>query len=320
MSLENSLVLVTGGAGAIGSNLVKRLQQEGARIIVLDDLSSGFEDNIAGVPDTRLVKGSITSDDALTEVFSQPINYVFHLAASFANQKSVESPLEDLEANITGTLKLLEYSTKLRELSRFVFASSSCVYGDTAEVATEETVPAPDTPYAISKLAGENYARFFHKYHGLPVVILRYFNCYGPGERPGRYRNVIPNFLKLALEGHPLPVTGTGEESRIFTYVSDVVDGTVRSALTESALGECFNITSDNEIRIKDLAEKINALAGNKAGVGFTERRKWDTISRRFASYDKAKKLLGYSPKVSPDEGLSHTYTWLLELKKQNKL
>lgn len=320
MSFEDSLVLVTGGAGSIGSNLVKRLHQEGARIIVLDDLSSGSEDNIAGIPDVELVRTSITNDNSLSEIFSQPINYVFHLAASFANQKSIEYPLEDLEANITGTLRVLQHSTKLRELSRFIFTSSSCIYGHSGGMTTEETVPAPDTPYAISKLAGENYTRFFGKYHGLPVVILRYFNCYGPGEYPGKYRNVIPNFLKLAIEEQPLPITGNGEESRIFTYVSDVVDGTVRAALTEIAIGECFNITSDNEIKIKDLAEKINALTGNKGGVRFTERRKWDSVSRRFASHGKARKLLGYNPTVSLDEGLNYTYSWLLELKKQGKL
>ena len=320
MNFENSLILVTGGAGSIGSNLVKRLHQEGAKIIVLDNLSSGSEDNIAGIPDIQLARESITSDDILSEIFSQPINYVFHLAASFANQKSIEHPLEDLEANIIGTLKLLQHSTKLKKLSRFIFTSSSCIYGHSGGMTTEETVPAPDTPYAVSKLAGENYARFFYNYNGLPVVILRYFNCYGPGEYPGMYRNVIPNFLKLAIEGQPLPITGTGEESRIFTYVSDVVDGTVRAALAEIAIGEYFNITSANEIKIKDLAEKINALTGNKAGVRYTEKRNWDSVSRRFASHGKAKKLLGYNPAVSLDKGLHSTYTWLLGLKKQDKI
>ena len=320
MSFENSLVLVTGGAGAIGSNLVKRLHQEGARIIVLDDLSSGTKDNIAGIPDVQLVIDSITNDDILSEIFSQPINYVFHLAASFANQKSIEHPLEDLEANVIGTVKLLQQAIKLRELSSFIFTSSSCIYGHSGGMTTEETVPAPDTPYAVSKLAGENYAHFFHKYYDLPIVVLRYFNCYGPGEYPGKYRNVIPNFLKLAINGQPLPITGSGEESRIFTYTSDVVDGTVRAASTEIAIGECFNITSDNEIKIKELAEKINALTGNKAGMKFTERRKWDSVSRRFASHGKARKLLGYNPVVNLDEGLNYTYTWLLELKKQGKL
>ena len=320
MTFKNSLILVTGGAGSIGCNLVRRLHREEAKIIVLDDLSSGFEDNIAGIPDVRLVKASITNDNILVDLFNQPINYIFHLAASFANQRSVEYPLDDLDANIVGTLKLLQHSTKLKELRRFVHISSSCVYGHTDGVISEETPPAPDTPYAISKLASEHYARFFHGYYELPLVILRYFNSYGPGEHPGKYRNVIPNFFKLALEGSPLPVTGTGEETRTFTFVSDVVDGTINAALEEKAIGECFNISSDNEIRIKDLAQKINALTGNKAGVRFTQRRKWDSIRRRFASFNKAKEILGYQPRVNLDEGLRLTYAWFLELQKEGKL
>jgi len=310
MTFKNSLILVTGGAGSIGCNLVRRLHQEEAKIIVVDDLSSGFEDNIAGIPDVRLVKASITNDNILADVFNQPINYIFHLAASFANQKSIEYPLDDLDTNIVGTLKLLQRSTKLKELRRFVHISSSCVYGHTDGVISEETPPAPDTPYAISKLASEHYARFFYDYYELPLVILRYFNSYGPGEHPGKYRNVIPNFFNQAIEGFPLPITGTGEETRTFTFVSDVVDGTIKAALEENAIGECFNISSDNETKIMDIAEKINALTGNKARVKFTDMRKWDLLLRRIASYDKATKILGYQPLVSLDEGLKLTYAW----------
>jgi len=320
MNFRNSLVLVTGGAGSIGSNLVRVLNQEGARIIVLDDLSGGSEDNLTDIPDVQLLNGSITDDNTLAKVLSQPINYVFHLAASFANVKSVENPLDDLNTNVVGTLKLLQHSVKLNDLQRFVHISSSCVYGHRDGTTTEETPVAPDTPYGISKLASENYARFFHYYYDLPVTILRYFNCYGPGEYPSKYRNVIPNFFKIAMEGSPLPITGTGEETRTFTFVSDVVNGTIKAALKEGAVGECFNITSDNEVKIKDLAEKINAITGNKAGLNFSERRKWDSIRRRFASYDKAKRILRYQPKVDIDTGLELTYAWLLELKSGGKL
>ena len=310
MTFKDSLILVTGGAGSIGCNLVRRLHQEEAKVIVVDELSSGFEENIAGIPHVRLVKACITNDNILVDVFNQPINYIFHLAANFANQKSIEYPLVDLDTNIIGTLKLLRHSTKLKELRRFVHISSSCVYGHTDGVISEETPLAPDTPYAISKLASEHYARFFYDYYKLPVVILRYFNSYGPGEHPGKYRNVIPNFFNQAIEGLPLPITGTGEETRTFTFVSDVVDGTIKAALEENAIGECFNISSDNETKIMDLAEKINALTGNKAKVKFTDRREWDLLLRRVASYDKATKILCYQPLVSLDEGLKLTYAW----------
>lgn len=320
MNFENSLVLVTGGAGGIGCNLVKALHKEGARIIVLDNLSSGSEDNVTGIPGVQLVKESITNDSVLAEIFSHALDYVFHLAASFANQKSIEEPLEDLETNIAGTLKLLQYAVKLKKLPKFVFSSSSCVYGHSGGMTTEETVPVPDTPYGISKIAGENYVRFFFQYYGLPSVILRYFNCYGPGEYPGKYRNVIPNFMKLAMDGKPLIIMGTGEESRMFTFVTDIVQGTIKAAISDIANGDCFNITSDHESRIKELAEKINILTGNRAGIRFTETRKWDAVYRRFASYSKAKKLIGYSPTVKLDEGLKRTFEWFLMLRNQGKL
>ncbi len=320
MKFDNKLVLVTGGAGSIGSNLVRRLVEEKAQVIVLDDLSSGFEDNIPLSSDIQIVIGSVTDDEVLKAVFSQPIDFIFHLAASFANQKSIETPLEDLETNITGTVKLLQHSIKLKKLPRFVYASSSCVYGHSEGVIIEETALAPYTPYAISKLTAERYVRFFHNYYALPITILRYFNTYGPGERPGKYRNVIPNFFRLAMEGLPLPLTGTGKETRTFTFVSDAISATINAALVEHAIGECFNIASDNESGIKDVAQKINALAGNKAGMKMEEKRKWDLVSRRVANHKKAKRILGYEPKINLDEGLERTYEWFLELSKQGKL
>ncbi len=315
-NFKNRTVLVTGGAGAIGSNLVKRLHKEEANIIVLDNLSSGREDSIAGIPDVQFMNGSITDDTVLEKIFSQPIDYVFHLAASFANQRSVEDPLRDLDVNGAGTIKLLQRSVKNGNIKRFVFSSSSCVYGNVDGIINENTAVHPETPYAISKLAAENYVVFFHKYHALKSTTLRYFNSYGPGEYPGKYRNVIPNFFDLAMSGLPLPIMGTGEETRNFTFVSDIVDATIKSAVEEGAVGECFNIGSNEEVRIKDLAKKINGLSGNKAGVNFTERRKWDTILKRILNYEKAKKLLDFNPKVGIEEGLKATYGWFLGSKK----
>lgn len=315
-NFQNTLVLVTGGAGAIGSNLVRELHRKGAKIIVLDDLSSGCKDNIANIKGVQFIEGSITNDIILEKIFLNPINYIFHLAASFANQRSVENPLGDLDINLAGTLKLLQYSTKVKNFNRFVYASSSCVYGNSVGIITEESSLQPETPYAISKMAAENYVRFFYKYYGLPTVILRYFNSYGPGEYPGKYRNVIPNFFDSAILGSPLLITGTGEETRCFTFVDDIVDGTIRSALKEEAVGGCFNIGSENEIKIKDLAERINSLTNNKAEIKFIEKRKWDTIFRRISSCEKAQKILDYNPKITFEEGLKITHDWFLNLKK----
>ena len=276
MDFKNALVLVTGGAGSIGTNLVKKLHENGAKIIVLDNLTCGRLENINRIPDVEFINGDITDEKILNSIFDRPINYIFHLAASFANERSIESPIDDLNTNIIGTIRLLQYSLKLKNLKRFVLVSSSCIYGHREEILTEDLLPHPETPYAISKLSSEYYGSFFHKYYGLPVTILRYFNSYGPGEYPGKYRNVIPNFFKIAMEEKPLPITGTGEEIRSFVYVDDIVDGTILASLKTPAIGECFNLSSKNEIQIKDLADKINALTGNKAGVIYTPPRSWD--------------------------------------------
>ncbi|MEM4169415.1 MAG: NAD-dependent epimerase/dehydratase family protein, partial [Thermoproteota archaeon] len=172
-----------------------------------------------------------------------------------------------------------------------------------------------DTPYQIHKLLGELYCNYFHNYYGLPVAIARYFNVYGPGEVPGRYRNVIPNFIWWALHKKPLPITGTGEETRDFTYVDDIVDGTLRMGVADGALGEAVNLASETETRVIDLANWINELTGNDAGVVFKPRRDWDKVVRRRASIGKARKILGYEPKVDIRTGLRRTYDWILESK-----
>ena len=320
MDFKNSLILVTGGAGSIGTNLVKKLHENGAKIIVLDNLTEGNADNIIRIPGVEFIKGDITDEKILHLIFEKPINYIFHLAASFANERSIESPLDDLNTNIIGTIRLLQYSLKLKNFKRFVLVSSSCIYGHSEEILTEDLLPHPETPYAISKISSEYYGLFFHKYYGLPVTILRYFNSFGPEEHPGKFRNVIPNFFKLAMEEKPLPITGTGDEVRSFVYVDDITEGTLLSSLTSSTVGECFNLSSHNEIKIHDLAEKINAITGNKAGIIYTSPRPWDSIKIRRASFSKANKFFNYNPQVNIDEGLAKTYQWFLELDKMGKL
>lgn len=169
------------------------------------------------------------------------------------------------------------------------------------------------SPYQITKMLGELYCNFFRNHYSLPAVKARFFNSYGPGEVPGQYRNVIPNFIYWALQGKPLPITGTGEETRDFTYVGDLVDGILRGAYHDDAIGEEFNLASGRETRIIDLAHMINELTGNSAGISFTERRKWDTKSRLLASTDKAHRLMGYRPAMDFEEGLKNTIDWFRE-------
>ncbi|MBI2873262.1 MAG: SDR family NAD(P)-dependent oxidoreductase [Chloroflexi bacterium] len=305
-------VLVTGGAGAIGSNLCRALADLGARVIVLDDLSSGQRWAVPECPQVTFVQGSVLDEEALRRVFFAEPQMVYHLAALFANQNSIDHPETDLAVNGLGTLKVLQYS-RLAHVERAVYASSGCsVYGSKAPLPLTEDFTSIDldTPYQITKLLGELYCNFFKNYYDMRVVRARFFNSYGPGEVPGRYRNVIPNFTYWAMTGQPLPITGTGEETRDFTYVGDIVDGLLRAGYEDGAVGEAMNLASGQETRIIDLAHWINELTENPAGIRFTERRKWDTHSRRCASVAKAGSLMGYEPRTKFREGLENTVRW----------
>jgi len=310
---RDKVILVTGGAGAIGTNLCDALVDAGAKmVIILDDLSSGYTWNIPKKKNIMFVKGCITDDIMLKRVFFEQPQYIFHLAAFFANQNSVDYPEKDIHVNGLGTLKLLEYSL-FNKIERFIFASSGCsIYGSSAPLPLKEEFMSMNlsTPYQITKMLGELYCNFFKNHHDLSVVKTRFFNSYGPGEVPGQYRNVIPNFIYWAMKGEPLPITGTGEETRDFTYVGDLVDGLLRAGYYESAIGQEFNLASAKETKIIDLAKMINKAVGNKAGIKFAQRRKWDTKSRLLASVDRAKELVGYEPKTDFKKGLANTIQW----------
>jgi len=309
-------VLVTGGAGCIGSNLIRALVEASVeKVTVLDDFSSSHRWNLPSHPEVTLVNGNILREENLKRVFSEKPQYVFHLAAHFANQNSVDHPETDLMVNGLGTLKVLQYSY-LVGVEKFVFASSGCsVYGNQAPLPLREDFVSLhlDTPYQIHKLLGELYCNYFHDYYELPVAIARYFNVYGPGEVPGRYRNVIPNFIWWALNKKPLPITGTGEETRDFTFVEDIVDGTLRIGVVPEAVGEAINLASETETRVIDLAKWINELTENEAGMVFRPRRDWDKVVKRRASIEKALKILGYEPKTDIRTGLKNTYEWVFE-------
>jgi nucleoside-diphosphate-sugar epimerase len=201
-------------------------------------------------------------------------------------------------------------------VKRFVYAGSGCaIYGTQAPLPLKEEFISMhlSTPYQISKMAGELYCNFYWHHYGLPIVKARFFNSYGPGEVPGQYRNVIPNFIYWAMNGQPLPITGEGKMTRDFTYVMDIVDALLRAGWSEIAIGEEMNIASAHEIEIVQLAETINLLTDNKAGLTYTDRRKWDTKSRLLASIDKAKDLLGYDPLTTFENGLEQTIQWFRE-------
>lgn len=312
-AFDGKTVLVTGGAGAIGSNLVRTLCGVGVKqVIVLDDLSSAYEWNVPVDPKVLFIRGSVLDDEKLKWAFKARPEVVYHLAAHFANQNSVDNPETDLLVNGLGTLKVLEYA-HLVDVERFVYASSGCgIYGAGSKMPFEE----PDvslklyTPYQVTKMLGELYTNYFYNLYGLPIVNARFFNSYGPGEVPGKYRNVIPNFFYWAINKQPLPITGTGEETRDFTYVDDIVNALLAMVYCEGAVGEAFNVGTGREIRIIDLARWINEITGNEAGIVFKERRDWDKKPRLLASIDKARRVLGYEPQMDFREGLKRVYGW----------
>ena len=311
---KDKTILVTGGAGAIGSNLCKALSNlEAKLIVVLDDLSASYEWNIPFRQNILFVKGSVTDETCLKRVFiNENPSHVYHLAAFFANQNSVDYPERDLHVNGLGTLRVLEYSNMVN-VERFIYASSGCsIYGSQSPLPLKEEFMSMNlsTPYQITKMLGELYCNFFINHYGLKVVKTRFFNSYGPGEVPGQYRNVIPNFIYWAIEGMPLPITGNTEATRDFCYVGDIVDGLLRAGYSEKAVGQEMNLASEKETKIGDLAEMINSTVGNKAGIKIVGKRKWDTKNRLLASVDRARKLLGYEPNMPFEQGLRHTIDW----------
>jgi len=313
---EGKTILVTGGAGAIGWNLVRKLNELDIRkIIILDNLSSSYEWNVSRGDKIKFIKGDILDDEKLRWAFKYKPEIVYHLAAHFANQNSVDNPETDLMVNGLGILKVLQYS-QLIDIERFIYSSSGCgIYGHELKIPFEEhnVSMSLDTPYQVTKMLGELYTNYFHNLYGLPIINARFFNSFGPGEVPGKYRNVIPNFFYWAMNGISLPITGTGEETRDFTYVSDIVEGLLAMAYYEEAIGEAFNLGAAREIRIIDLANWINELTGNNAGIIFKERREWDKKLRLLSSIDKARRVLRYEPKIDFRQGLIYTHQWFTE-------
>lgn len=311
--ITDSTILVTGGAGAIGSNLTRQLSDlDAAEIVVLDDLSSGYEWLLPDRDNVTFIQGSVLDEEKLKRVFKRDLDYVFHLAAHFANKNSVDHPETDLEINGMGTLKLLQYA-QLTGIERFVYASSGCgVYGGDAEVPYNESdfTIRHDTPYQITKQLGEMYTYYFHQLYDLPIANARFFNSFGPGEVPGKYRNVIPKFFYWAKNGQKLPITGDGTETRDWTYVGDIIDGMIRMAVMDDAIGEAFNLATGNDTQVIEMAKAINHRVENSAGIEYHDRREWDNKAQIVGSIEKTQRVLGYEPETSFDEGLDQVQQW----------
>lgn len=311
---EGKIILVTGGAGAIGVNLCKKLVIFGAaKVIILDNLSSSYIWNIPDSPNILFIKGDIRNKNDLLRVFKMRPQIVFHLAAFFANQNSVDYPILSEEVNVSGLLNVLELSVISGCVERFVYSNSEGgAYGSDSMIPyKEENISINlSTPYYISKLTGEAYCRFYHQHYNLAVSIVRLFNSYGPGEVPGVYRNVIPNFIFWAMKKQPLPLTGDPGMTRDFVFVNDTVEGLLRSGYIQSAIGDAFNVCSAREVFIYEIAEKINLLTNNPSGTIIATARKWDTRKSIVGNPEKCNRVLLFQPCTQFEDGLIATIEW----------
>lgn len=313
--LKNARILVTGGAGFIGNNLIRRLlQNDVSQIVIMDNQSSGMAVFLPNDPRIIFVGMDIDKMDKLNFVINQhEFDYVFHLAAHFANQNSVDHPFSDIQTNIVGTVGLLEILKFHKSLRKFVYASSSCVYGTATEMNEETFIYPSETPYSINKYTAELYTQYYaHLFH-VPTVSIRIFNTYGPYELAGKYRNVIPNFIEKALNGEDLVITGTGRETRDFTFVDDLVDLMLRAAISPSKEGDIFNGGTGEKTEILNMAEIIKEVTGSQSNIVFKPARNWDKVKDRMSNTSKSAKELGYQPNVKIREGLEKTIKWYMD-------
>ncbi|MEK6922565.1 MAG: NAD-dependent epimerase/dehydratase family protein [Nanoarchaeota archaeon] len=304
-------VLVTGGAGFIGSHLVDKLLEQNQKVIVIDDFSLGKEENLEQHNNNQnltIYKKSICED--LTNIFKEnKIETVFHVAALPRVQFSIQNPIETHNANVNGTINLLNLCKKFNA-KRFIFSSSSSIYGDQDKLPLQETfTPNPMSPYALHKLIGEHYCTLFHKLYKIETINLRYFNVYGPRQSPdGGYACLIPKFIKLISSNTQPTINGDGNQTRDFTYVSDVVEVNVLAskANNKECFGEAFNIGSGNNFSVNQITENLIKLSNKSIkpihGPQVIEPK------NTLADINKVKTLLRWAPKIKLQDGLRMTY------------
>lgn len=325
MSLPGSKVLVVGGAGFVGSNLVEHLLQVGVReITIVDNLLSSEACNVSLDARVAFRFGSINQDELLAEL-PQDLDYAFHLACFHGNQSSIANPLLDHENNTLTSLKLFDRLKDLPRLRKVVYAAAACAVAEKTydePTATTENQPVAlyhDSPYSISKIIGELYGNYFFTRFKMPLVKARFSNVYGPREILGAgswrgtvhtvWRNVIPAFVWRSLRGDSLPLDNAGQASRDFIYVDDMARGLMACA-TRGEPGEVYNLATGRQTTILELAEVINECTGNTAPLDLRPARDWDHSGRRFASTEKSRAMLGFESQVDIREGIRRTVEW----------
>lgn len=318
-------ILVVGGAGFVGSNLVRMLLADRPRkVTIVDNFLSAEMVNVPDDPCVHLVSASIADDDVLARI-DVDLDYAFHLACYHGNQSSIHDPMLDHDNNLLTSLKLFSRLKEIKSLRKVVYSAAGCAVAEkTFEQtgATSEDAPVSlfhDSPYSISKLVGEMYGNYFFTRYGMPFVKARFQNVYGPGEILGAgrwrgtpatvWRNVTPTFIWKSLHGEALPVENGGIASRDFIFVEDVARGLIACALGGEA-GETYNLASGVETTVLELAERINGLTGNATPIALRPARDWDRSGRRFGDPAKARQRLGFEAVVPLDEGLQRTVEW----------
>jgi UDP-glucose 4-epimerase len=306
-----SRVLVTGGAGFIGSNLVRALLDAGHEVRVLDNFSTGSRRNLEGLG-VEIVEGELRSYERVHNAVRDS-EVVFHLGALGSVPRSVQDPLTSSAVNVEGTLNVL-LAARDSGVRRVVYSSSTSVYGTSAERPTREDCPPdPISPYGVAKLAAERYCISFSRvYETLETVVLRYFNVFGPRQSPdSQYAAVVPLFIRAIAGGDPIVIHGDGEQSRDFTYVGNVVDATISAASAQGASGRAFNIAGGSPASVNHVAELLGTIIGKPVERRFQPRRPGD-IRDSWADLSAAREVLGYDPSVSLEEGLRRTVEALL--------
>ncbi|MBY9007019.1 MAG: NAD-dependent epimerase/dehydratase family protein [Candidatus Lokiarchaeota archaeon] len=313
--IKNKNILITGGAGFIGSNLVNKLLYENNFVLVIDDFNDyylGKEEQLNGIvanynhkEDYNIIKGDLIKKSVL-EKFDYEIDIIFHLAAQANVRHSLKHISKISKNNIISSINIFDYALN-HNIQKTIFASSSSVYGNPIYVPTDEEHPKnPISPYAISKLCGELYANYYHLHYKLPICTLRFSTVYGPNGRPDM---AIRKFFDLIYQDKEITIYGDGEQIRDFIYISDVIDGLILAAESNDSSGEIFNLGNSNQISINNLVDKMYKLTNRPKKVKYVNKQRGE-VDKTFSNIEKAKKILDYSPKINIDQGLEYTNSW----------